>query len=178
MKKTFREWRVLVEAHGDIWFDLKKMSKPSKVGRVETPENLDSLTMGQMLTLSRVADGWSLFYDIMHELMGMKPDDVDDADAVEVVRFVGWSVAQLDSLNKRFQRIRQTHTQEEKRAGVERLQFGPFGLVDWYARRMGITNHDDVMDVPALRVWQCLKMDTEQKEFERRLSKVYTEKRK
>jgi hypothetical protein len=64
------------------------------------------------------------------------------------------------------------------RAGIDRLNFGVFGLIDWYARRMGITDHDEVLKVPVLRVYQCLKMDKEQQEYENRLAKVIRGERK
>lgn len=175
---SFRTWRVLAEAKGELWFDLGKMTRPSYVGKKETPENIDAMTMGQMLKLSSVADGWSVFFEVCKELMQMTEKEVDEANAAEVVRFVGWAVAELKKLNDRFARVRSSRTKEEKQAGIERLKFGPFGLVDWYAQRMGIANHDDVMEVPALRVWQCMMMDNETREFEKRLAKVYREQRK
>ena len=70
------------------------------------------------------------------------------------------------------------HTSEQMRAGIDRLNFGVFGLIDWYARRMGITDHDEVLKVPVLRVYQCLKMDKEQQEYENRLAKVIRGERK
>ena len=47
-----------------------------------------------------------------------------------------------------------------------------FGLVDWYAKRMGIQNHDEVMDVCWMRVYKCMDMDTKTQEFNRRLAEI------
>ena len=37
---------------------------------------------------------------------------------------------------------------------------------------MGITNHDDALSVPWLRVYQCMKMDAERDAYERRLRDI------
>lgn len=158
-------------------FDIMKSPRPLKVGKRETPSNLDDMTMGQMLAISSCGDSWEMFYVVMHELMGMEREEVDRSDAAQVVMFVGWSSKQISDINEMFRRIKSTRTQDEVKAGAERLDFGAFGLVDWYAKRMGITNHDDVMGVPYLRVYQCLKMDVERDEYEKRLAKIIREKK-
>ena len=48
-------------------------------------------------------------------------------------------------------------------------------MIDWYALRMGITDHEEVMRVPWMRVYQCLSMDNQKQEFEKRLSEVYND---
>lgn len=172
-RKTFFEWKVIAQASKEIDFDIMKAMRPVMVGKRRVMENLDDLTMGQMLTLSGCNDSWALFYLVCHELLGMDEQEVNEADAAQVVLFVGWVSKQIDGYNKMLARIHSTKTAEEIRAGVEKLDFGAFGLVDWYAKRMGIVNHDDVMSVPFLRVYQCLKMDVEREEYEKRLAKIY-----
>lgn len=174
-KKTFLEWRIIADASNGLGFDMMKCGKPERVGTHEVMENLDGLTMGQMLSLSTAAGGWNVIYDICRELMGMDEEEVNKTDAVQVVMFAGWAAGEIKRLNDMFGKIRRKETPEEKRAGIDRLDFGAFGLVDWYAKRMGIENHDDVMEVPCLRVYQCLKMDMEKDEYERRLSKIIRE---
>ena len=67
-------------------------------------------------------------------------------------------------------------TPEERRAGVDKLSFGLFGLVDYYATRMGITDHEQVESVPWVRVYKCLDMDAEKIRYERRLREIYQNK--
>lgn len=177
-RKSFKEWRIIADAANGIDFDIMKSPRPMKVGNRETPENLDSLKMGQMLSLSSCKDSWGMFYDVCRELLNLTDEETDAADAAEVVMFVGWASKQISDMNKLFGKIRSTKTAEEVRAGIDKLDYGAFGLVDWYAKRMGITNHDEVMDVPCLRVYQCLKMDTERGEFEKRLARIIREKTK
>lgn len=172
-RRTFREWCVIADhAKGIEDLDLKSMHRPLVVSGRDTPENLDSLTMGQMVTFSQAKADWGLFYIICNELLGMSGDETAEADAAEVVMFCGWVIGRLDDINKLLQSVNVQHTSEQMRAGVERLNFGVFGLIDWYARRMGISDHDEVLKVPVLRVYQCLKMDAEQQEYEKRLAKV------
>ena len=87
-------------------------------------------------------------------------------------RFVGWTFGEVERINQLFQKVRTEPTQREKRAGVERLQFGLFGMLDWYAQRMGIENHDDVLTVPWARIYKCMDMDTRRAQFERRLQEI------
>ena len=67
---------------------------------------------------------------------------------------------------------------DEIAAGVNDLDSGPFGLVDWYARRMGYKDHDEVLRVPWLRVWQTMKIDADRDDYERRLRDVINAKYK
>ena len=65
---------------------------------------------------------------------------------------------------------------DEIAAGVESLKYGAFGVVDWYARRMGISDHDDVMSVKWFRIYECMRIDTETREYERRLRDILAQK--
>ena len=80
---------------------------------------------------------------------------------------------ELEKINKLFTSIKQTYSKEEEAAGIRELDFGSFGVLDWYARRMGIPNQNDVRDVAWVRIYQCMKNDNMQSEFERRLHKQY-----
>lgn len=72
-------------------------------------------------------------------------------------------------INKLFASTSVPATAEEKAAGSDALNFGPFGLVDYYARRMGITDHEEVESVPWVRVYKCLDMDAKRMLFDRKL---------
>ena len=60
---------------------------------------------------------------------------------------------------------------------MEKLDFGSFGVLDWYARRMGITNQNEVREVAWVRIFQCMKNDAIKNEYERRLAKQYKPKK-
>lgn len=96
-------------------------------------------------------------------------------DVFGVINFVR---SELERINNLFASIKISHTPEEIAAGVEDLNFGTFGVIDWYAKRMGITNQDEVYNVAWIRIYTCMKNDNEKAEYESRLNKQYTEKAK
>ncbi|GJG39125.1 hypothetical protein PRLR5107_15400 [Prevotella lacticifex] len=95
------------------------------------------------------------------------------ADVNDVFGFLAFVTKELEKINKLFTSIKQTYSKEEEAAGIRELDFGSFGVLDWYARRMGIPNQNDVRDVAWVRIYQCMKNDNMQSEFERRLHKQY-----
>ena len=94
-------------------------------------------------------------------------------DVNDVFGFLSFVTKELEKINKLFSDIKQTFSKEEEAAGIKELDFGSFGVLDWYARRMGITNQNDVRDVAWVRIYQCMKNDNMQSEYERRLQKQY-----
>lgn len=169
----FKEWLVLAFISSDIEkLELRKMKKPYKVGGYRTPDNLNEMNVGQMLQLSEMRTGADLFYMVTKVLLGMDEQETGECLAVEVVSFVGWVIGQVERINRLFDKAKGHPTDKEVRAGIKRLKFGMFGLVDWYAKRMGIQNHDDVMGVSWIRVYKCLDMDTKTQEFNRRLAEI------
>ena len=85
-------------------------------------------------------------------------------------------MTEAERINKIFQRAEIKPTAEEQLAGIERLRFGLFGMIDSYARRMGISNHDDVMNVSWMKVYKCTEIDNSIVLFNRRLNDVYARK--
>lgn len=153
-------------------FSMEKYTRPEFVGEKLTPENLNQLTIGQLIELSEVGDTNESLYRVTETVMGMQREETDRARAVDVVRLVGWVFGEVEKINKLFNKTKTNYTQRERQAGVEKLQFGLFGMLDWYARRMGIENHDDVLGVPWMRIYKCLDMDTKQSQYERRLNEI------
>lgn len=175
MKKNvrFKDWLVIALLSSGIEkLELRKMEKPFKVGKHRTPDNLNEMNIGQMLQLSEMKTGADLFYFVTKVLLGMDEKETGSCKAVEVVSFVGWVIGQVERINRLFDKAKGHPTDKEVRAGIGRLKFGMFGLVDWYAKRMGIQNHDDVMGVTWIRVYKCLDMDTKTHEFNRRLAEI------
>ena len=173
-KTKFREW-LIVAMHSEEIKDLKleEMSRPVMVAGKQTPENLNEMTVGQMYELSKLKDGKVMFHKVCGVLLGLTEKQVDNAPAVEVVRFVGWAMGQIKWINDLFDRAKLTPTPQERKAGIEKLNFGVFGMVDWYAKRMGITDHDEVLGLSWLRLYRCLDMDNKTTMFNRKLTKVY-----
>lgn len=58
------------------------------------------------------------------------------------------------------------------------MRFGLFGMLDWYAVRMGISDHDQVLKTPWLRIYKCMEMDNKRSVYERNLQKLQAEEMK
>lgn len=166
----FKDWLVLAQ-HSD--FEMERFHRPSYVAGVATPSNLFGLSLRQLISLSEVGDTDDSFYSICETVLGLKRDDVDEARAVDVVRFVGWVSGELDKVNRMFEKVEASKpTDMEKRAGIETLRFGLFGMIDWFAKRMGIEDHDKVLNYPWLRIYKCMDIDNKTNLYNARLQKL------
>lgn len=170
----FKEWVIRASFSREINdLKLEELTRPFMVGWKCTPESLDNMTIGQMIRLSDCKNGVDMFYRICDVLLDLPREAVDICWAVDVVRFCGWVLGRVKKINALFDSVKSKPTQQERMAGIDDLKFGVFGLVDWYALRMGITDHEEVMSVTWGRVYKCLEMDMKKREFEKRLIKVY-----
>lgn len=150
---------------------MEALSKPYSVCHKKTPETLNDLTMGELMQLQSIATGKDFLFVPCRLLLSINESRLLKADAVEVLGFVYWVAKEVKRINKLFASTSVPPTPEEKQAGVDRLNFGLFGLLDYYAQRMGITDHEAVEYVPWIRVYKCLDMDAKKVLFERRLRK-------
>lgn len=175
----FGRWFILTKyGRCEKEFVMDELKKPYKVGGVLVPDDLNSMKMGQLVELQTVKDVNELFFVTARVLLGIDKERLMECRATEVVRFAGFVTRELKKINKMFEKTNRKPNKEEKMAGIEKLNFGPFGLVDWYARRMGIREHEKVMEVPWIMVYQCLKIDSELDKYNERLRRVYDERRK
>lgn len=163
---TFGEWLVLASFAG---VKLEQYNtRPAYVGNVATPSTLDELTIGQLIELGALNDKNISLYEICKIVLGLPYSKTKQARAIDVVHFCGWVWHEVEKINKLFESTRVNPTQKELQAGIQELRFGLFGLVDWYARRMRIQDHDAVLQTPWLRIYKCLDMDNKTKQFEKR----------
>lgn len=170
----FRDWLPIAE---HARFKVGKYSRPEYVGDKPTPKSLGGLTIGQLIDLSKLTDSSESIYTITETILGLKRADIDRARAVDVVRFVGWVSSEVEKINKLFETTEKDikTTDIEKRAGIETLRFGLFGMLDWYAVRMGISDHDAVLQTPWLRIYKCMDMDNKRRAYEMRLQHIQAE---
>lgn len=171
---TFRDWLPIAEHSG---FKVGKYSRPEYVGDKPTPESLNGLAIGQLIGLSKLTDSSESLYIITETILGMKRADIDRARAVDVVRFVGWVSGEVEKINKLFEDAEKNikTTEQEKKAGIETLRFGLFGMLDWYAVRMGISDHDKVLQTPWMRIYRCMDMDNKRRAYEIKLQHIQAE---
>ena len=109
---------------------------------------------------------------------GISADMIASRPAIEVLGIVNMLQGEMERIGKLFQSLNSEKTSEELSAGIDSLNFGAFGIVDWYAQRMGIVDHEEVFETPWARIWQCMKIDHENNEFEKRYRKIIEQRSK
>lgn len=160
---------------------LALLSPPQKIGGRYVPSDLQMATFGQLVALQNAAktnDYQKACCKLVGELVGIPAERVTSLPARDVIGCVNMVKSEMERIGKLFQSLQPSNTADEKMAGIDRMNFGTFGVVDWYAKRMGIVNHDEVFATPWQRIYQCMKIDHEQNEFEKRYRKVVERSRK
>jgi hypothetical protein len=153
---------------------LKEVACPARIGRTEAPQDLNDLTLGQLIQLESIAAEKGVFAAIAEVLLNKDAEWAMSAPAFEMLGLRNMVVAEQDRIAALFSSLSREHTAAEVMAGIEKLNFGMFGLADWYARRMGISDHDEAFNTPWLRIWQCRKNDIEEAEYRDNLQRIQT----
>lgn len=151
---------------------LNSCERPGYLGDKEVPANLNGISYGVLDDLSRIGKGKDPLASAIEIVLDMKSDEIYRLPVTKVFGFSNFVVKEVERINGLFSAIKLDHTSEEISAGIEQLNFGSFGVLDWYARRMRITNQNEVRSVPWVRIYTCMKNDTEQAAYERRYNKV------
>ncbi|HCZ20650.1 MAG TPA: hypothetical protein DHU85_03900 [Porphyromonadaceae bacterium] len=179
---TFKELVLLTPAvhKGKFEESLKHLGRPATLCGVPVPQDLGTATYGMIADLGNLDEGNEVqgILDICRIVLGVDSESVYRESADAVLGFVNFVTGEMDKINKLFESVSIKPTPEEERAGVHDLSFGTFGVMDWYARRMGIKDHDEVRKVYWPIVFRCLQMDNETALYERRLNKIYAENKK
>ena len=159
---------------------LVLIDPPAKFGKVEIPATLQMVTFGTLTKLQQAAqsrDYLKTCCELVSILTGYSAERVASRPAIDVLGIVNMVQREMERIGKLFQSLNSGNTAEEQMAGADKLNFGAFGIVDWYARRMGIIDHEDVFNTPWARIYQCMKIDHEQGEFEKRYRQIITRKK-
>lgn len=150
------------------------------IGEKQCPDTLNGLTMGELIDISeKQGDSLDLFREYLEKVLHVTTRDevILNLPATRVYGFINFVRAELERINNLFASIKSEPTPEEKEAGVDRLNFGMFGLLDCYAQRMGITSHEDASKAPWLNVFACMRIDNEFKAYRQRLQEVMNKRR-
>lgn len=178
MQKRFKMKTVADVLHWEPFLEddqvaaLKEIACPARVGTVETPQDLNDITLGQLIQLEEIGAEKGVFAAIAEVLLNKDEAWALKAPAMEMLGLRNMVVAEQDRIAALFASLTRDHTAAEIMAGIEQLNFGMFGLADWYARRMGISDHEDAFNTPWLRIWQCRKNDIEEAEYNERYQKI------
>lgn len=152
--------------------ELREVPCPARVGATEAPQDLNGITLGQLTVLQSASDSEGLFLAVADVLLGLGRDKALKAPARPMMGLVNMVASELERITGLFESISQPPTALEIQAGSEKLNFGIFGLADWYARRMGMTDQDEAFNTGWVRIWQCLKNDTTEMQYRKRLAEL------
>ena len=178
MQKRFKIKTVADVLHWEPFLEddqvaaLKEITCPARVGAIEAPQDLNDITLGQLIQLESIGAEKGIFAAIAEVLLDKDEAWAMNAPAMEMLGLRNMVVAEQDRIAALFASLHREPTAAEIMAGIENLNFGMFGLADWYARRMGISDHDEAFNTPWIRVWQCRKNDIEDAEYRERLQKI------
>jgi hypothetical protein len=160
---------------------LKTIDAPAKFRGHDVPRDLQMADFGTLIRLQgcgRKGDWFWSSMAIVETLTGAKQEAVATAPAEDVLGIVNMVEREMARIGRLFQSLQGGTSGDEVAAGIDRLDFGAFGIVDWYARRMGIVDHEEVFALPWQRIFQCMKIDHENNEFEKRYRKIIEQRSK
>lgn len=153
---------------------MESRPRPARLLGRDVPATLDSLTYGQLAELQMCGTSSDdAILCLCRVILGI--DNVRKilrCDAEAMAGFIFWATSEVERISKLFQSIQRAPTPEEIRAGIHTLQFGAFGTADWYARRMGMKNHDEAFNTAWLRIYKCMEQDNKLEEYRNRLTKI------
>ena len=152
---------------------LDKATCPKFLDGKEVPENLFAISYGKLDELRNASNKVDPGAECIKIILGIDLERIYRLNVFDVFGFARFCKEQIEKINNLFSALKINYSPEEVAAGVKDLQFGSFGVLDWYAKRMGITNQNEVLDVAWIRIYNCMKNDTEQNNYERRLRKQY-----
>lgn len=149
--------------------ELAEITPPAVFKGVTTPQSLDHISLEDLFRLQEARANNRLIYAITSVFYGSSESETDRMPAIAAVGLRNMVESELDRINSLFEALQREFTAIEILAGAEALNFGIFGFADWYAKRMGIQNHDDALKTPWVRVYQCRKNDLEFDAYQERL---------
>lgn len=181
-KKQYKRTPVTVAkflSHRDIYDSgqvelLPKQPRPAELCGRKVPENLNDMTFEQYIELSaKMKTDENCLYMPAELLLGIPRKEMDAAPVAQAFGYARFVLEELKRIGEMFKAIQVDHSPEEKQAGVESLNFGVFGSLDYYALRMGMHTHDEAGKTKWPFVYLAMKKDAETANYQRRLSKIY-----
>lgn len=161
---------------------LRAQPRPDKLCGKDVPKSLNGISYGVLDDLKTCAtgDGFQgtdkeddILGGCARILLGIEPRELQKENVNDVFGFANFVTDELERINKLFKSIKIRYSKEEIAAGILELDFGSFGILDWYAMRMGMVNQNEVRNVAWVRIFQCMKIDCVKNEYERKLSQQY-----
>lgn len=151
---------------------LLSIECPDKIAGKRVPADLNGLTLEEIDRFWQCRTTRDLFLVTGRVLFRWSERRTLRADAYKMMGIVNRVTSELLRIAGLFEAIASRPTAQEIMAGSEALDFGTFGLADWYALRMGLRSHDEAFSTPWLRIYQCRANDAAVVAFQRRLEDI------
>ena len=161
----------VIKNHKEI---IEAAEKPWKLCGRFMPDSLDMMRMG---TLVEVMSGKDDVMKAMTSIYNVTRGELSEERADVVIGAMKWTESQMSRIADLFSRLERELTADEIMAGAEQMKGDIFNTIDWYALRMGISNHDEVLRVPWVTIWRCAKDDRDRDEYKLRLHNIQNQKR-
>lgn len=155
---------------------LNEAERPDFFLGAETLQDFNLITFGQYSDLCdalTTENHIELMKNVCKAIYDTTDVAIGNQSAYDVWGFCNFAIKECARINGLFSAVHIEYTEQEKKAGIDQLQFGTFGILDWYARRMGIVDQNLVNNEKWVRIYQCMKNDTDEAAYNRRLQKVY-----
>lgn len=147
--------------------------------RKEYDISFNTLKLKQLIDLQENIESFDdLLFIPFKTILGIEREALSNTSAFDCLRFALYAKSELERISNLFKEIEYKPTSEEQRAGIGKLSHGWMGTIDWYARRMGIHDHDQVAELNWVRIYKCLKIDHDNNSFERRYRQVVNQQSK
>jgi len=143
----------------------------------KVPKNLNDLTFGQLAKIQSIKTVEDMLFVPLKVILDIDKEKVLECKAFDVIRFMLFVKKELLRIGKLFSEIKYRPSQEEIAAGINQIDNGIFGTIDWYARRMRITKHEEVELVPWVIVYKCMAIDNTNAMFEKKLREILSKKK-
>lgn len=158
---------------------LESRPKPWKILGKELPNDFNHLSIGDLYEIELAAkqgpkEGLIVLGRV---LLNLTEKEVLKAPCDAMWGLLNWATLEVKRISTLFEGIAIPAKPDELRAGADKLNFGVFGTLDWYALRMGITNHDEVSKVPWLVIYQCQRNDNTKYLYQEKLMDIKTNKK-
>lgn len=154
IKTTIREFGTIAKlVDGSRLEDLlDRIELPEKIGGFATYRNISDITLGDFIRLCSMTETDSPLKPIQI-LHGVTDEELTKLPVAYSLKYLNHIIDGVDKINKKFESFPKVTTDIDKRAGIEKLNFGWAGLV----RKMRIMcNMQTYAEAEALKMYQVI----------------------
>lgn len=152
---------------------MERVEKPTRLCGQYLPDDLNHITMGALVDVLECEDD----IKVLATLYNLTTGQIKDDRATNVLGAIKWTTEQIKSITGLWKQLERDFTVDELMAGADKMKSDIFSTIDWYARRMGISDHDEVLKVSWIKIWRCAKDDRARDEYRERLNNIMNKKK-